>query len=155
MVRGCPSTTTSTSSTTSSKIVLGYQDGHSKRSNRSRGKNLTAALARDLKISTKTLGGHTWRFPRDEEPGRTSSSLNSKRTNPQHYLIRPERIPSNECLSWNSLERGACRSIKSQHKAPNENFRWEQISKPISAKRPILRNENKDADTQVSAKTEG
>jgi hypothetical protein len=102
------------------------------------GKNLTAALARDLNISSKALGAHTRLLPLDEV------SLNSIRTNPQHYLIRPERIPSNECLSWNSLEGVACQSIQSQPcqsiqsqpKAPSQNFLWEPISRPLSEETP-------------------
>lgn len=117
-------------------------------------KSLTVALARDLNISAKTQGGHGSNFQRDDAQGPRSSSLNSIQTNPQHGLIRPERIPSNECLSWNSQEFRTRQTIKSQRMAQNGNFQWER-SKPIAAaakRRPNLRNEKKDAIPQNSVK---
>lgn len=100
---------------------------------RTAAQNLAAAFARDLNIATKNLNDNTCPIHHD----------------PQHCLIRPERIPSNECLHWNS-----CKYHAHQAKASNgeKNFKWERGSKVVSKRRPSSRNDKNDTISQVSAK---
>lgn len=98
--------------------------------------NLKVSLARDLNIPRKTLGNHTLPFQSDEEPRKGSPSFKSMHSNPQHYLIRPERIPSSECF-WNSKEQHhSLRLVKNQPTVLEANSQWERMPKQVSANSP-------------------
>ena len=97
--------------------------------------NLKVSLARDLNIPTKTLGNHTLAFQSDEEPKKGSPSFKSRHSNPQHRLIRPERIPSSECF-WNSKEHRSLRLLKKQPTVPEANSQWERMPQQVSANSP-------------------
>ncbi len=97
--------------------------------------NLKVSLARDLNIPTKTLGNHTLAFQSDEEPRNGSPSFKLMHSNPQHYLVRPERIPSSECF-WNSKEQHSLRLVKKQPTVLEANSQWERMPKQVSTNSP-------------------
>jgi len=105
--------------------------------------NITAALAKDISFSSHTSLADSQSMSRDHSTQR-SSSLNSA-TCPHHSLIRPERIPSNECL--NSRQGHAHRSLHQQPKIGGQNFRWgrsdststsKSLSSPTNIKIQVL-----------------
>lgn len=93
------------------------------------GNDLATSLASDLKSRIYLGAGN--RVHR-------SLPLNSA-LNPQHSLIRPERIPSNECF-LNAQAHHPLRSvtrIKRKSKLPSNgggNYRWERSSKSVQQK---------------------
>jgi len=123
----------------SSGIVHGNKDAklvdHRFSTSKSVAQSLTAALARDLKLSPNMSHAEISPFPRDARSGqRKSLSLNS--IDPRHDLIRPERIPSIECLAG---RQHSLRTTKNQQQAQNgeRNFRWCHIDgRKIAPKRP-------------------
>jgi len=110
---------------------------------RTAAQNLAATFARDLNIATETLGANACPFYHD-----------SVHKIPQQGLIRPERIPSNECLYRNSYKYHAHPSISNQVEASNgnKNFKWERGTKSLSKRRPSSRNDKNETVPQVSPK---
>lgn len=110
---------------------------------RTAAQNSAAAFVPDLNIATETLGANACPYYHDPV-----------HKIPQHGLIRPERIPSNECLSMNSCKYHAHPSISNQTEASNgnKNFKWDRGTKSVSKRRPSSRNDQNETVHQVSAK---
>ena len=107
--------------------------------------DLSKTLARDLNSRL---------YPDVRERGQRPLSTNSIH-NPQHHLIRPERIPSNDCLSLNPHVHHSFQPIERESKKLNGgvNYRWEKASPKILS----FGNDNKDTDISpiVSLKKSG